>query len=233
MCRRSTRPDVGVSILAQARTYFQTREDMEMVGEINEAAHGNAFPDSAAIPQEVQSGGSDETTRPDSSSAPEAVDEDAPLTKEERANFRRFADLVRTGRAASDIGLDWGRYFTESRDASALREQGKREAEANFALKKQELEQYATAARAEQAHRDEVNRYELERVNLEARLQYSNDRTRGIVLYLVVAALVLMPIFAMSNWGVSAEQFAQYIAPVTGIAGTILGYWFGQGGKKG
>ncbi|MFI1032223.1 hypothetical protein [Streptomyces sp. NPDC020951] len=199
-----------------------------MAGDSNDAAHGNTFPTSAANDEKVLGDGSDDTVRRDPSSAPEVAEEDAPLTKEERA----FVDWVRAGRAASDIGLDWGRLFAELRDASALREQGKREAEAIFALQKQELEQVATAARAEQEHQREVNSYELERVRMKAQLDYSNDRTRGIVLYLVVAALVLMPIFAMTNWGVSAEQFAQYVAPVTGIAGTILGYWFGQGGDK-
>ena len=49
---------------------------------------------------------------------------------------------------------------------------------------------------------------------------------RSIALYLVVLAVVLMPFVAI--WiGLDPEAFGTYIAPVTGIAGTVVGYWFG------
>jgi hypothetical protein len=57
----------------------------------------------------------------------------------------------------------------------------------------------------------------------EARRAYA---ARSMVLLLVVLALVLMPILAM--WiGLEPETLGTYMAPITGIAGTIVGYWFG------
>ena len=50
--------------------------------------------------------------------------------------------------------------------------------------------------------------------------------TRSIVLLLVVLAVVLMPIVAITT-GLDPQSFGAYIAPVTGIAGTVVGYWFG------
>jgi uncharacterized membrane protein len=52
--------------------------------------------------------------------------------------------------------------------------------------------------------------------------------TRSIVLLLVVLAVVLMPIIAIFVH-VPPTDFGTYIAPVTGIAGTVVGYWFGAG----
>jgi hypothetical protein len=62
-----------------------------------------------------------------------------------------------------------------------------------------------------------------------AKHRASGDSTRAWVLVAVVAALVAYPLVAMLA-GSSAEDFGQYIAPITGIAGTVLGYWFGQSG---
>jgi hypothetical protein len=49
---------------------------------------------------------------------------------------------------------------------------------------------------------------------------------RSYVLFAVVAALVLMPIIAMLL-KLDPTTFGTYLAPITGIAGTIVGYWFG------
>ena len=56
-------------------------------------------------------------------------------------------------------------------------------------------------------------------------------RWRGVVLVLIVAAIVTMPIIAILS-GLEATEFGTYMAPVTGIAGTIVGYWFGQAGRE-
>lgn len=56
-------------------------------------------------------------------------------------------------------------------------------------------------------------------------------RWRGVVLLLIVAAIVAMPIIAILS-GLEATEFGTYMAPVTGIAGTIVGYWFGQAGRE-
>jgi hypothetical protein len=53
---------------------------------------------------------------------------------------------------------------------------------------------------------------------------------RSIVLLLVVLAIVCMPIVGILK-GLSPESFGAYVAPVTGIAGTIVGYWFGAGSQ--
>jgi hypothetical protein len=54
--------------------------------------------------------------------------------------------------------------------------------------------------------------------------------TRSTVLLLVVLAVVLMPIVAIIA-GLSPQDFGSYIAPVTAIAGTVVGYWFGERGR--
>jgi hypothetical protein len=54
--------------------------------------------------------------------------------------------------------------------------------------------------------------------------------TRSIVLLLVVLAVVSMPLLAMVQ-GLEPEKFGSYIAPITGIAGTVVGYWFGTVGR--
>lgn len=51
---------------------------------------------------------------------------------------------------------------------------------------------------------------------------------RGWALVAVVFAIIASPWVAMVA-GVAAKDFALYVTPVTGIAGAIIGYWFGQG----
>jgi len=50
---------------------------------------------------------------------------------------------------------------------------------------------------------------------------------RSWVLLGTVGAIILMPIVAMFI-GIEAQTFSQFIAPITGIGGTVLGYWFSQ-----
>jgi len=64
-------------------------------------------------------------------------------------------------------------------------------------------------------------------VDQEARRAYN---TRSIVLLLVILAVVLMPVVAIIM-NLSPQDFGSYIAPVTGIAGTVVGYWFGERGR--
>lgn len=54
---------------------------------------------------------------------------------------------------------------------------------------------------------------------------------RSFVLLLVVLAVVSMPIIAILAH-LSPQDFGSYIAPVTGIAGTVVGYWFGAGDRQ-
>jgi hypothetical protein len=64
-------------------------------------------------------------------------------------------------------------------------------------------------------------------IDREAKRAYN---TRSIVLLLVVLAVVLMPIVAIIA-GLSPQDFGSYIAPVTAIAGTVVGHWFGERGR--
>jgi hypothetical protein len=54
--------------------------------------------------------------------------------------------------------------------------------------------------------------------------------TRSTVLLLVVLAVVQMPIVAIIA-GLSPQDFGSFIAPVTAIAGTVVGYWSGDRGR--
>ena len=60
-----------------------------------------------------------------------------------------------------------------------------------------------------------------------ARQTAKGENIRSYVLLAVVAAVVITPIYAMTV-NINPQSFGQYIAPITGIAGTIIGYWFGQ-----
>jgi hypothetical protein len=79
---------------------------------------------------------------------------------------------------------------------------------------------------------------DLDERNFRTQLEYKaaeqaarGDNVRSYVLLAVVAAVVGTPIIAMLA-GLDAEAFGQFLAPVTGIAGTVIGYWFGQRGGQ-
>lgn len=57
------------------------------------------------------------------------------------------------------------------------------------------------------------------------------DLFRAIALITVIVAIVATPIYAMTV-KVTSQAFAAYIAPVTGIAGAVIGYWFGATGQN-
>lgn len=57
------------------------------------------------------------------------------------------------------------------------------------------------------------------------------SNARSVVLFLVVLAVVLMPVIAIIM-GLDSETFGAFIAPITGIAGTIVGFWFSSGTTK-
>ena len=57
------------------------------------------------------------------------------------------------------------------------------------------------------------------------------DNVRSYVLMLVILAVVSMPLVGIFT-SVAPEDFSQFIAPITGIAGTVIGYWFGQRGSN-
>lgn len=65
-----------------------------------------------------------------------------------------------------------------------------------------------------------------------ARESMRSTNVRSWVLLAIVSSIIVMPVIAMAI-GVAAQSFSQYIAPITGIAGTVLGYWFSQQGLGG
>lgn len=52
-----------------------------------------------------------------------------------------------------------------------------------------------------------------------------------MVLILVVLGLVLYPLYALI-FGIPGTTLADVIAPVTGISGAVVGYWFGQASRR-
>jgi hypothetical protein len=64
------------------------------------------------------------------------------------------------------------------------------------------------------------------------RADRNNFNARSVTLYLVVLAVVAMPAIAMII-NLNPQTFGSYIAPVTGIAGTVVGYWFGTLSRPG
>lgn len=54
------------------------------------------------------------------------------------------------------------------------------------------------------------------------------EGVRGWALVAVIFAIIASPWVAIIA-GVAAKDFSLYVTPVTGIAGAIIGYWFGSG----
>lgn len=138
--------------------------------------------------------------------------------------FAEWAERV------NSAGLDWTKLRSDVRNARLMAQTTQDQVSHEFELERQRLQAQADQAQAEVDHRDRLHAVELEKLRLEARLRYQNDRVRSTVLLLVVLALVLMPVLAMlsPNPRIAPEEFTQYIAPIVGIAGTVLGYWFGK-----
>jgi hypothetical protein len=106
--------------------------------------------------------------------------------------------------------------------------------EAEEAKRRAELE--ASLEQAESAFKEQLDRLlaiafteGAERaVSAEARRAIN---VRGYVLLGVVAAVVAMPLIGMLL-KLNPQTFGAFIAPVTGIAGTVVGYWFGTVGQS-
>jgi hypothetical protein len=72
--------------------------------------------------------------------------------------------------------------------------------------------------------------YEQGSANAVSREALRAISVRSYVLLGVVAAVVAMPLIGMLLH-LDPQAFGAYIAPVTGITGTIVGYWFGTVGQ--
>jgi hypothetical protein len=122
-----------------------------------------------------------------------------------------------------------GRYLPpdaseeEKRRAEEEERQERAEAEAS---RKRALDEFVAAVNERLA-----NAYDAGANAAVDQADRSNFNARSITLYLVVLAVVAMPAIAMII-KLSPEAFGSYIAPVTGIAGTVVGYWFGTLSKS-
>lgn len=92
---------------------------------------------------------------------------------------------------------------------------------AELRLQQDKFESEMAKLKADIEHQQELRR-------LEIRKESTGEIARSVVLLLVVLAVVLTPLLAMGWFKVSAQSFSQYVAPITGITGTVLGYWFGR-----
>jgi hypothetical protein len=115
------------------------------------------------------------------------------------------------------------------KDAEQQLEKAKWEAEVQAERAKREAEVQAERAKWEAEVQAERAKREAERAEWEAEVQAETtaDKFRSIVLVFVILAVVATPIFAMAR-KVDPTSFLQYVAPITAIAGTVLGYWFGN-----
>jgi hypothetical protein len=112
----------------------------------------------------------------------------------------------------------------EDREAKAEAEQAKREEEEE--RRRQQAEDRFKAALDERINRA----YQQGSATAVSREALRAVSVRSYVLLGVVAAVVAMPLIAMF-FQLDPQAFGSYIAPVTGITGTIVGYWFGTVGQ--
>ncbi|MFD8415564.1 hypothetical protein ACFV2Q_28020 [Streptomyces sp. NPDC059650] len=136
---------------------------------------------------------------------------------------------IRADDKAKDLASQLDELKEQNRQLAAEREQpgfhlGKRpetpeeiDAEVRF----REIEQRWKVELADRKHRADLA---FEQSGLIRRA----EGVRGWALVAVVFAIIASPWVAMIA-GIPAENFSLYLSPVTGIAGAIIGYWFGQG----
>jgi lipopolysaccharide export LptBFGC system permease protein LptF len=124
----------------------------------------------------------------------------------------------------TEEGRDKWKAEQEDKKAKAQAEQAKREEETE--RRRQQAEDKFKAALDEHINRA----YQLGSANAVSREALRAVSVRSYVLLGVVAAVVAMPLIAMF-FKLDPQAFGAYIAPVTGITGTIVGYWFGTVGQ--
>ncbi len=126
-------------------------------------------------------------------------------------------------------------FNPETPDEKREREQREAEEDAKFEQKARQLSEKRQQLRAEFA--ETLNAalaaaYE-EGGNMAVRqAERTAWNARSVALYLLVFAVVLMPVIAILA-GIIPQDFGSYVAPITGIAGTVVGYWFSRGGGSG
>jgi hypothetical protein len=122
--------------------------------------------------------------------------------------------------------------------ARAKWEEKQEEEEAKFEARKKELEEKEELRRKQAAERfkaaleDRLTKeFKAGEANAVSREALRAVSVRSYVLLGVVAAVVSMPLIGMLLH-LDPQAFGAYIAPITGITGTIVGYWFGTVGQS-
>ena len=159
----------------------------------------------------------------------------APAANSKRASG--WDQVVKTARTAAkeyfqhaDIPADIQQIYDLRYKARELKLK-KEQAEANEARLRTQMKD--DKDKFEAKLKDDKDRFkvqaEADRAKWEAKVLAETwaDKIRSIVLVCVVLAVVATPIFAMWRH-VTPRAFVQFVAPITAIAGTVLGYWFGQ-----
>jgi hypothetical protein len=116
-------------------------------------------------------------------------------------------------------------------EAEQEEEAAKLNAERAQREKEEELRRMEAAAAFKAALDDRLTKAFTEgAANAVSREAHRAISVRSYVLLGVVAAVVSMPLIGMLLH-LDPQAFGAFIAPVTGIAGTIVGYWFGTVGQ--
>jgi hypothetical protein len=79
--------------------------------------------------------------------------------------------------------------------------------------------------------RGKVDEMNIKMSKIEDKLKLRNSWARMIPLFLVAVAIVFYPLYGMVTH-MPPQSLVQYLAPVSGLAGAIIGYWFGQQGER-
>lgn len=79
--------------------------------------------------------------------------------------------------------------------------------------------------------RDKVDEMHVEMSKIEDKLKLRSSWARMIPLFLVAVAIVSYPLYGMVTH-MPPQTLVQYLAPVSGLAGAIIGYWIGQQGER-
>ena len=139
--------------------------------------------------------------------------------------------LARTAAIVVGIEDKYGEFYVSpeaSEDEKHEVEESQRKNEAENAERRQKaLHDFSSALNERIA-----NAYHTGESSAVDRADRHAWNARSVTLYLVVLAVVAMPAIAMAT-KLNPQTFGSYIAPVTGIAGTVVGYWFGALSRSG
>lgn len=148
-----------------------------------------------------------------------------PLTEAAAPAFRRLAEAARaTGIDVSQLSFDELMQLADlARDSEAQRRAF--DAEALTRARTLDLEFREQQARVESEAREAKIREDAARREAGVRLQ--EHRVRAGLAALLVLGAVGGVVWGIAR-GLPAEELAQYLAPISGLAGIAVGYFFGR-----